>query len=70
MELINPAYETAVECRKLLEDNGLLNESDIELGETPYRFFVSDEAEKFKTIANMILPLGILGAKKIPIEEY
>ncbi len=70
VELVNPAYETALECRKLLEENGLLNESDIELGETPYKFFVSDEAEKFKTIANMILPLGILGAKKIPIEEY
>ncbi len=70
VELINPAYETALECGKLLADRDLLNENEIKLGETPYRFFVSDEAEKFKRIANMILPLGILGAKRIPIEEY
>ena len=70
VELINPAYETAVEFKRLLGEKGLLNDRDIELGETPYRFFVSDEAEKFKSIANMILPLGILGAKKIDIEDY
>ncbi|MBO6113298.1 MAG: glutamate racemase [Lachnospiraceae bacterium] len=70
VKLINPAYETARECSLMLEEKGLLNDKDIELGETAYRFFVSDEAEKFKSIANMILPLGILGAKKIAIEDY
>ena len=70
VELVNPAYETAVECRKMLTERGLLNDNDIELGESAYRFYVSDEAEKFKGIANMILPLGILGAKKIAIEDY
>ena len=70
VELVNPAYETALECSQMLRENGIMNDREIELGETPYRFFVSDEAEKFKTIANMILPYGILGAKKIAIEEY
>ena len=70
VELVNPAYETALECLQMLQEKGITNDRSIELGETPYRFFVSDEAEKFKTIANMILPYGILGAKKIAIEEY
>ncbi len=70
VELINPAHETARGCHEMLEESGLLNDKEIELGETAYKFFVSDEAEKFKTIANMILPLGILGAKKIAIEDY
>lgn len=70
VELVNPAYETALQCSQMLKDNGIMNDREIELGETPYRFFVSDDAEKFKTIANMILPYGILGAKRIAIEDY
>ena len=68
--LVNPAFETARECREMLDRQGLLNKKKIELGASQYKFFVSDEADKFKTIANMILPLGILGAKKIAIENY
>lgn len=68
--LVNPAFETAKGCRGMLGEMRLLNSEKIEPEETAYRFYVSDAADKFKTIANMILPLGIPGAKKISIEDY
>lgn len=68
--LVDPAYETARECRQMLSDMGLLNDHDKQLGEDSYSFFVSDETDKFKSIANTILPYGILGARKIDIEKY
>ena len=68
--LVNPAYETAVECRKLLRERDLLNEEPIRISENAFTFYVSDEAEKFRRFANSILPMGILGAKKIDIERY
>ena len=68
--LVNPAYETAVELRSLLEREGLLNPSTNRLGTNQYQFFVSDGADKFKTFANSIIKYGILSAKVIHIEEY
>ena len=68
--LVNPAYETAVELRSLLEREGLLNPSANRLGTNQYQFFVSDGADKFKTFANSIIKYGILSAKVIHIEEY
>jgi len=68
--LVNPAYETAVELRSLLEREGLLNPSTNRLGTNQYQFFVSDGAEKFKSFANSIIKYGILSAKVIHIEEY
>lgn len=68
--LVNPAYETAIELRSLLEREGLLNPSTQRLGTNQYQFFVSDGADKFKTFANSILKYGILSAQVIHIEEY
>ena len=68
--LVNPAYETAVELRSLLEREGLLNPSTDRLGTNQYQFFVSDGADKFKAFANSIIKYGILSAKVIHIEEY
>ncbi len=68
--LVNPAYETARELKKLLEREDLVNERKQELGMNCYRFYVSDMAEKFQTFANSILKYGILSAKKIDIETY
>lgn len=68
--LVNPAYETALELRALLNKNDLLNERKPELGANRYQFFVSDAAEKFKTFANSIIKYGILTAKTVHIEEY
>ncbi len=68
--LVNPAYETARELKKLLEKKGLLNQKGQELGTERYRFYVSDMADKFQTFANSILKYGILSAKTIDIERY
>ncbi len=68
--LVNPAYETAIELKELLQEKGLLNEHHPSLGENQYQFYVSDTAEKFKIFANSIIKYGILSAKKVNIEEY
>ena len=36
----------------------------------PYRFFVSDLADKFTGFANSILPYDVSMTKKIDIEKY
>ena len=41
-----------------------------EPGNEPYRFFVSDAADKFKNFANSILPYDVETIQKINIEEY
>lgn len=68
--LVNPAYETAIELKRLLEKENLLNEKEIPLGTNKYQFYVSDAAEKFKRFANSILKYGILSAKTVNIEEF
>lgn len=68
--LVNPAYETALELKGLLEEEGLESEKRPELGTELYRFFVSDAADKFKKFANSIIPYGILSAKAVNIEEF
>jgi len=68
--LVNPAYETAIELRTLLKEQGLLNEKPPMLGETQYQFYVSDMAEKFQIFANSIIKYGILSAKTVNIEQY
>lgn len=68
--LVNPAYETAVELRALLNREGIANDGDNKNFENPYEFFVSDAAEKFKTFANSILPCDVTSIKQINIEEY
>lgn len=68
--LVNPAYETALELRRLLEKEGIASDGNHETVENPYEFFVSDAAEKFKTFANSILPCDVTSIKQINIEEY
>lgn len=70
VELVNPAYETAVELKQMLQSKGLLNDEPPALGTNQYQFYVSDGAEKFKHFANSIIKYGILSAKTINIEEY
>lgn len=53
--LVNPAYETAAELKRLLESKGLLNIAATEDYEVNYRFFVSDVADKFRNFAEAIL---------------
>ncbi len=69
--LVNPAYETALELEKLLKDTGLMNNTPRAKDEpTPYRFYVSDDAERFADFANSILPIDVKQARMVRIEEY
>lgn len=68
--LVNPAYETAIELKAMLESMQLLNDETPGLGSNKYRFYVSDKAEKFVRFANSIIKYGILSAKTVQIEEY
>lgn len=70
VELVNPAYETARELKKMLAEKELLSKEAPKLGDNQYQFFVSDGAEKFKRFANSIIKYGILSAKTINIEQY
>lgn len=69
VRLVNPAYETALQLKALLEE---MNISSSGTGEEdfPYRFYVSDLADEFKDFANSILPYDVSMAKKIDIEKY
>ena len=69
VRLVNPAYETALELRSLLEKKELLNTGG-KNEEFPYRFYVSDLAEKFRAFAGSILPYDVEMTKKIDIEKY
>ena len=68
--LVNPAYETAMELKQLLRRENIENCGGSKIEENPYEFFVSDQAEKFRTFADSILPIDITTAKQVPIEEY
>jgi len=68
--LVNPAYETAQSLERLLKQEGIENKEERTDMEEPYRFFVSDTANKFKQFANSILPYDIEKIMKINIEEY
>ena len=68
--LVNPAYETARELKRILQEKGLESGHRPGLGTELYRFFVSDAADKFQKFANSILTYGILSAKVINIDNY
>lgn len=68
--LVNPAYETAIELKELLKEQGLDRECPPNDGEEQYRFFVSDLAEQFTDFATSILPNEVHGTEKINIEEF
>lgn len=69
VQLVNPAYETAVELGRLLKEKDLVSTGK-EQEEFPYRFYVSDLADKFKNFANSILPYDVEMTQKIDIEKY
>jgi glutamate racemase len=69
VRLVNPAYETALELKRLLKEKDLLSTGK-EQEDFPYRFYVSDLADKFKSFANSILPYDVEMTQKIDIEKY
>ena len=70
VQLVNPAYETALELGRLLTREGLVNDGGTDCAGEKYQFFVSDAAEKFAEFANSILPYDVKKTRKINIEEY
>ena len=69
IQIVNPAYETALELKKLLSRLDLAS-NEVAQEEFPYRFYVSDLADEFKEFANSILPYDVEMTKKIDIEKY
>lgn len=67
VHIVNPAYETAVDLKKILDESGMANQSD---AAAAYEFYVSDAAEKFTRLANTILPYDVAATKVVHIEEY
>ena len=70
VQLVNPAYETALELGRLLTREGLANDGGTDCAGEKYQFFVSDAAEKFAEFDNSILPYDVKKTRKINIEEY
>lgn len=68
--LVNPAYETALELKVLLEEYNMINTSNQTNDASGYEFYVSDAADKFKQFANSILPYDIETTKLINIEDF
>ena len=68
--LVNPAYETAVELKQLLEERGLKRDGAEPLLGEKYQFFVSDLADMFTSFATSILPNEVKETRKIDIENY
>lgn len=69
IHLVNPAYETAMDLKALLESQSMAHK-ERESRDAFYQFYVSDTADKFKQFANSILPYDIETTQKINIEEY
>ena len=69
IQLVNPAYETAMDLKYILKESGMENVGK-EGEHATYSFYVSDAADKFKQFANSILPYDIETTQQINIEEY
>ena len=69
IKIVNPAYEAARDLKELLNNSGILNDVKDDK-EKQYQFFVSDEAEKFRSFANTVMPFEINSTNVVNIEEY
>ena len=68
--LVNPAYETALELKNMLEEKGIANDGSEGPAAYAHEYYVSDAANKFKRFANSILPYGVENTQLVRIEEY
>lgn len=69
IQIVNPAYETAMDLRSLLKKLDLEND-ETEKTEEQYQFFVSDAAEKFRHFANTVMPFDVPETNVVNIEEF
>jgi len=67
--LVNPAYETARELKRLLHKEGLENTEKQDI-EKMHTFYVSDAPKRFQQFAASILPCSAKRTTQINIEEY
>lgn len=67
VHIVNPAYETAMDLKKVLKEGGIANKSE---EAAAYEFYVSDAAEKFTQLASTILSYDLAATKLVNIEEY
>lgn len=64
--LVNPAYETAISLKKVLQEEGALRQGTF----PEHQFYVSDGSERFRSFANTILPCKVIETEDINIETY
>ena len=69
IQIVNPAYETAMDLKKLLKEQDMVNDGQ-KAPYSHYEFFVSDAAEKFRHFANSVMPFDISKINVVNIEEY
>lgn len=69
IQIVNPAYETAMDLKRLLEEKGMANDETTE-HHSEYSFYVSDAAEKFRKFANTVMPFDVPTTNVVNIEEY
>lgn len=67
VKLINPAEETAIDLMQVLTQNGLHNDKD---ENSQYRYYVSDNADKFSKVGGNFLSREVFNIDKIDIEKY
>ncbi len=67
VHIVNPAYETAMDLKDILNKQEIANTSD---APGTYEFYVSDAAEKFTRFANSILPYDVASTQYVNIEDY
>lgn len=71
INLVNPALETACELKRLLNEEGMLNDRKVSLEDSiKYRFYMSDSVEKFRKFADRVLEIDNVYTEKINIETY
>ena len=69
IQIVNPAYETAMDLKKLLRERDMAN--DGRQGQhSVYSFYVSDAAEKFRRFANTVMPFDVPTTNVVNIEEF
>lgn len=69
IQIVNPAYETAMDLKALLREMDIENDGTTEQ-HSRYEFYVSDMAEKFRKFANTVMPFDVPTTNVVNIEEY
>ena len=69
IQIVNPAYETAMDLKKLLHEMDIENDGG-NLSHSRDSFYVSDAAEKFRRFANTVMPFDVPTTNVVNIEEY